>query len=229
MASSNASTLRSVREFYDDVATVYDASRIATPYQRLLSQLDGGVVFSGVLPGRALEVGPGTGRITARLLERGLAVTAVDLSEGMLAQLRRRLPSVDTVACEVGALSRVEGYGTFDNAVSCRMLPHVPDAAGALRALALAVRPGGRVIFDLWNSWGYVGLSRRLGVKQSKVYTHFHSPLQARRMIADVGLRIARVRGVGFGPVKPYVLEVLGETRLGMFAHMQMFVCERSD
>ncbi|MBI1915267.1 MAG: class I SAM-dependent methyltransferase [Planctomycetes bacterium] len=41
---------------------------------------------------RVLELGCGTGGITRLLLERGVAVTAVDGSERMLARARRRAP-----------------------------------------------------------------------------------------------------------------------------------------
>ncbi|MFC4071598.1 class I SAM-dependent methyltransferase [Actinoplanes subglobosus] len=45
---------------------------------------------------RVLDLGAGTGRLTRRLHERGLDVTAVDPSAAMLAALRRTLPGVTT-------------------------------------------------------------------------------------------------------------------------------------
>jgi 16S rRNA A1518/A1519 N6-dimethyltransferase RsmA/KsgA/DIM1 with predicted DNA glycosylase/AP lyase activity len=42
------------------------------------------------------EVGAGTGQLTARLLERGLAVEAVEPDAAMLAELRRSCPAATT-------------------------------------------------------------------------------------------------------------------------------------
>src|SRR5947209_6665818 len=47
-----------------------------------------------IRPGsKVLELGCGTGALTAKLVRRGASVTAVDLSESMLRRARRRPPS----------------------------------------------------------------------------------------------------------------------------------------
>ena len=220
------STGDSVRAFYDEFAPEYERSRTATAYSRLLANLDRGFIFASVLDGTALELGPGTGRVTERLLERGLDVTAVDASPGMLEQLAARLPGITRHVLPANALDQLPGYGAFDNAVACRVLPHVEDWEAALALLAGAVRPGGRVIFDLWSARGYVALGRRLGLRRERVFTRFVAPAAMLRAIERAGLTIVRRRGVGFGPLPPYWLEALGATRLGRLAHIQLFCCE---
>ena len=44
-----------------------------------------------------VDLGAGTGKLTRQIAARGLAVTAVDPSEGMLEQLRTVLPGVPTL------------------------------------------------------------------------------------------------------------------------------------
>lgn len=227
MNDSSQSTDSSVRDFYDGFAPAYERSRISTPYSALIGHMDRGVVFDQAIPGTALEVGPGSGRITERLIRRGIEVTVTDLSTGMLDLIKARFPDVQRVAFPFESLDGVPGYGTFDNAVAMRVLSHVPDPAGAIHALAGAVRPGGRVIFDMWNKWGYVGLSRRLKIKKSKVLTTFQSHREMRRMITNAGLEIRFERGIGFGPIPPYALELFGRTSLRRLAHMLVFVCQR--
>lgn len=60
----------------------YDAYRDDLPHYRALAEDQGGPV---------LELGAGTGRVTAALAERGIEVVAVDSSEAMLGAARTRL------------------------------------------------------------------------------------------------------------------------------------------
>jgi len=65
-----------------------------------------------LLPGmRVLELGCGTGGITRLLLERGMSVTAVDISNQMLARARWRAPQAEFV-CK--GLQEFEPKGVFD-------------------------------------------------------------------------------------------------------------------
>ncbi|WP_161894641.1 class I SAM-dependent methyltransferase [Gordonia spumicola] len=51
-------------------------------------------VRAGALGGRVVDVGCGVGHVAAHLVATGLAVTAVDPSDGMLAQARRAHPEL---------------------------------------------------------------------------------------------------------------------------------------
>ena len=69
------------------VADVYERGRPPYPPEALDWLLP---------PGRprVVDLGAGTGKLTRQIHERGLEVTAVDPSEGMLAQLRLSVPGV---------------------------------------------------------------------------------------------------------------------------------------
>jgi SAM-dependent methyltransferase len=123
---------------------------------------DGGEHYDRVRPGypaesadwlvpagaaNAADIGAGTGKFTALLVERGLLVTAIDPSPDMLAQLRRTLPGV--VALEGTAEATGLGEGTFD-VVSVAQAWHWCDPHLASAEIARILRPGG-VIGLIWN------------------------------------------------------------------------------
>ena len=95
----------------------------------------------------ALDVGAGTGKFTALLLEWGLKVTAIDPSEDMLAQLELHCPAATTVA------GTAEATGLPDNAfdvVSVAQAWHWCDPLAASTELARVLRPGGTLGL-VWN------------------------------------------------------------------------------
>src|ERR1700704_1304171 len=79
--------LSSVRGGYDRWALVYDhdanpLTALEEPYMKAAG--------GNVLGLKVLDLGCGTGRHTAWLASAGASVTAVDFSEGMLAEARRK-------------------------------------------------------------------------------------------------------------------------------------------
>ncbi|MBT8161066.1 MULTISPECIES: class I SAM-dependent methyltransferase [Arthrobacter] len=95
----------------------------------------------------AADVGAGTGKFTALLVERGLAVSAVDPSTDMLAQLRKAYPQVNALE------GTAEATGLADSAfdvVSVAQAWHWFDPIEASKEAARILRPGG-VIGLVWN------------------------------------------------------------------------------
>lgn len=95
----------------------------------------------------ALDVGAGTGKFTALLLDRGLAVSAVDPSTDMLDQLRILHPGV---AATVGT---AEATGLADSSfdvVSVAQAWHWCDPLAASTELSRVLRAGGRLGL-IWN------------------------------------------------------------------------------
>lgn len=99
----------------------------------------------GLAPGmHVLELGCGTGALTAAMLERGAVVTAVDQSEPMLRRARRRAPAATFATCE---LTTYRPARRFDRVLFAFVL-HELDAAARRVALTLArdaLAPGGAV------------------------------------------------------------------------------------
>jgi SAM-dependent methyltransferase len=94
-------------------------------------------------PRRLLEVGPGPGELSARVMaELGAAVVALDVSERMVELARAR--GVDARVGDVQALPFPDA--SFDTVVAAWMLYHVPDLDQGLREIARVLSPGGRLV-----------------------------------------------------------------------------------
>ena len=95
-----------------------------------------------------LDLGAGTGKLTTRLVERGLDVVAVDPIPEMLELLRNSLP--DTLAL----LGTAEEIPLPDNSVDAIVVAqawHWFDPELAVKEVARVLRPGGRLGL-VWNA-----------------------------------------------------------------------------
>jgi SAM-dependent methyltransferase len=91
---------------------------------------------------RVLEVGPGTGLATERLMLLGAAVTGVEPNPRLAAFLRRALPDPD-LEVELASFEDVRlTDGAFDLAVAATSFHWVDPRVGA-RKMQRALRPGG--------------------------------------------------------------------------------------
>lgn len=98
-------------------------------------------------PGRALDVGAGTGKYTSLLVERGLGAWAVDPSVDMLAHLRLKLPQATTVVARAESLPLA---GASMGVAVVAQAWHWFDPLVASAELARVLRPGGRLGL-VWN------------------------------------------------------------------------------
>lgn len=126
-----------------------------------------------LLPARAqrvLDLGAGTGKLTARLVERGLDVVAVDPIPEMLEVLTRSLP--DTPAL----LGTAEEIPLPDDSVDSVLVAqawHWFDPQRAATEVARVLRPGGRLGL-VWNTRDErSGWVKDLGT----IIGHEHDPL----------------------------------------------------
>lgn len=131
---------------FDRIAAEWDEDPRRTAMARAVAQ----AMIAAVQPQggeRALEVGAGTGLVTALLAPRLREVVAADNSAGMLAVLERKcaalgLANVRVQACD---LARELPAGPFDLVFSSMTLHHIKDVAGLFVRLADVLAPGGRV------------------------------------------------------------------------------------
>lgn len=96
-----------------------------------------------------LEIGAGTGLVTQTVAEVAEHVVATDYAEAMVRRLRERVAAagLSNVECLTRDLHAL-GFeaGRFDAVVCANVLHLVPDIAGAIAALRVPLRPGGKII-----------------------------------------------------------------------------------
>jgi malonyl-CoA O-methyltransferase len=139
-----ADVISSVRVGYDRWAAVYDHD--ANPLQALEGPAVRAVV--GAVRGvAALDLGCGTGRHALWLAAEGADVTAVDFSEGMLAEARRK-PGASAVRFLTHDLHQPLPFpaGAFDLVVSGLVLEHLQRLDLFFGEARRVLRPGGRAV-----------------------------------------------------------------------------------
>ena len=108
-----------------------------------------------VAPGRALDIGCGTGEFVARLAGRGWEVFALDLCEPMVRQARVKAAGANVG----GAVSVTAGdsehlpfaSGSLDVVTCANSFHHYPHQAKVVGEMYRVLRPGGRLL--LLDGW----------------------------------------------------------------------------
>jgi SAM-dependent methyltransferase len=129
-----------LRETFGSVAELYDRARPEYP----AAAFDDLAELAGLEPGaRVLEIGPGTGKATIELANRGYAVTGIELSPELAAVGRRNLAAFPEAGIEVGNFETWEPQeAAFDAVVAFSAFHWIaPELRYAKPARLL--RPGG--------------------------------------------------------------------------------------
>lgn len=100
------------------------------------------------LTGDILELAPGTGIWTERLIRTASTVTAVDASTEMI-EINRAKVASERVSYVLADLFTWQAERVYDGVVFCFWLSHIPrERLGSfLRSIATWLRPGGKVFF----------------------------------------------------------------------------------
>lgn len=129
-----------LRLSFDEDALLYDRARPSYPPELLDDLVELAGLGSGA---RILEVGAGTGQLTAPLAERGCEIVAVELGGALAAVARRKLGRFPRVSV---VLSSFEDWPLppepFDAVVSATAFHWIDPAIRVVKS-AEALRPGG--------------------------------------------------------------------------------------
>ncbi len=103
---------------------------------------------------RLLDVGCGTGTLLAKSAAAGAEVVGVDISEGMAAAARRRVPEATVLIADAQTedlLAETSG-APFDRVVSRFGVMFFEDPEAAFANVRSAAAPGARLVFACWRS-----------------------------------------------------------------------------
>ncbi len=193
----SSGTRELVKEEFSTSGSEYDATRFAFPRFRLLSECYARM-FMKLLPEPAgidavLEIGAGTGRFTAMVLERGFSVTATDINEGLLETLRNKVSQMgaaDRCRVEVQDMFDLDfANDTFDLVYSINVLPRLltlEDQRAALLEISRVIKPGARLLFNYRNRRSFYRFFFR---------KHTATPEEINAILAEANLSIVDQRG----------------------------------
>ena len=134
-------------QFYNQIAEKYDFIFPLSPAHKTF--------FASELHGKTiLDVGAATGNLTAYLSSQGYEVTAIDLSEGLIAKAAEKGVTVQQLN-----MLAIDELPTFDNIVCIgNTLPHLDSKTSVQLFLQKAYRQltqGGKLVLQLVNFQKY--------------------------------------------------------------------------
>lgn len=130
--------------YFDQVAGQWDEMRrrfFGDGVRR--AAVDAARVTAGSL---VADVGTGTGFLAEAALDAGAHVIGIDVSEGMLNQVRGRFAGRPFEAREGGVDALPLADGEVDAVFANMVLHHAPDPPAAIREMARALKPGGTLV-----------------------------------------------------------------------------------
>lgn len=143
---------------YGGFARAYDCLMADVDYDAWTARYLALAAEMGVCVRRAAECACGTGAVTLRLAERGIAMTGLDISEDMLRiageNARKRGLQVPFIRQDMRALElprRVDAV--FSACDGVNYLTEEGDAAQFFRAAYAALKPGGGIFFDISSAY----------------------------------------------------------------------------
>lgn len=105
------------------------------------------IELAGIQQGeRVLDLGCGTGHLTAAIAERGADVVGLDASPSMIAQARQNYPKLRFVLSDAREFRFDE---RFDCVFSNAALHWISDAGRVVECVAGALKPGGRFALEM--------------------------------------------------------------------------------
>ena len=102
---------------------------------------------------RILDLGCGTGQLTAEIAAAGAEVVGLDSSPEMLGQARQNYPHLKFVLADATSFRLDQD---FDAVFSNAALHWVKNAEAAVRSIASALRPGGRFVAEFGGAGNIV-------------------------------------------------------------------------
>ena len=133
------------KKYFDEIAHQWDNMQ-----QSFFSETVKDKAFSvaGVERGKiAADIGAGSGFITGGLIGRGLKVIAVDQSEAMLVEMRKKFSGAEGIEYYLGEAERLPiPDEAVDYAFANMYIHHVESPQKAIQEMVRILKPGGKLV-----------------------------------------------------------------------------------
>jgi trans-aconitate methyltransferase len=114
---------------------------------------------------RVLDLGCGTGHLTAQIAETGAQVIGIDRSASMIATAQQQYPQIDFRVMDATKLA----FDTPFNAIFSNATLHwIPEAEQVVEGMARSLKPGGRLVLEMG---GYGNVATIINAIQEAVET----------------------------------------------------------
>ncbi len=161
---------------------------------------------------RAADVGCGAGLLAEPLARLGASVTGIDAADANIAVARdHALGQGLDIDYRVGGAEALSGR--FDRVTSMEVVEHVADVPAFVGGLAAAVAEGGLLIMSTpnrtaWSRLVMIGLGEGLGAipRGTHDWDKFLTPDELGVHLADAGMEVADVTGIGWTPTGGFQL-----------------------
>jgi SAM-dependent methyltransferase len=167
---------------------------------------------------RVLDLGCGTGHLTARAADAGATAVGVDAARSMVARAGHDHPDLPVV---VGDARALPFDGAFDAAVSNAALHWIPEADqdDALRSVHDALRPGGRFVAELGGTGNVAAIREAVAVELRE---RGYEPVEP-WYFPTVGAYASRLEDAGFEVREARLFDRPTELEAGPAAWLEMF------
>ena len=129
-----------------DAHAIWDAERYQARHSYVWQFGEAVIDLLDPHPGESIvDLGCGSGQLTAKIAERGARTIGIDPSDEMIAQARANFPSLDFRIADAASLTIEDpADALFSNAA----LHWVNDQAAAIASIWRALKPGGRFVAE---------------------------------------------------------------------------------
>ncbi|MEU4831492.1 methyltransferase domain-containing protein [Streptosporangium sp. NPDC023615] len=132
---------------------------------------------------RIVDLGCGTGTLTAEIASRGAYVLGIDGSSAMIEKARAEYPGLDFVVGEGGAFTVVRPYDAVFSNAALHWMGREPDAV--IAGVREALTPGGRFVAEMGGAGNCAALTaalstawREYGLREPDLPWYFPTPAE---------------------------------------------------
>ena len=162
---------RGVQRCYNEMASRYENSRYLYWTRRMEEGEERAIRgWLRMLRPPIVDVGSGTGRYAFKLADQGLETIALDISQGMMHQLKGRMKTTAPLHAVIGDGENIPLRDGCVNSILCTLtFDHFPNPEKAAEEFSRILRPRGLCIITTLNSHTLREFQKLMGIPRDKV------------------------------------------------------------